>query len=174
MSRPGIVGMRGPMVIRLRPRIRSSTSLLSSTRPSPPPRPPFVSPLTLSPYHGRPSPAHQVFYLPNYLLAEKTIVNIQRSAHQWHEFFIQVRPRLPSYPYPSSFSPQNCRLLGAEKQSRYLSGTRVVGLPGTWLGLRMFWVLGGADDFRQSGRSESVLSSRMSNDLLNVFHPGFS
>ncbi|CAM9436626.1 unnamed protein product [Scytosiphon promiscuus] len=32
----------------------------------------------------------QVFYMPNHLLASKTIVNIQRSAHQWHEFMIQV------------------------------------------------------------------------------------
>lgn len=33
----------------------------------------------------------QVFYMPNHLLATKTIVNIQRTAHQWHEFMIQVR-----------------------------------------------------------------------------------
>ncbi|CAN0448481.1 unnamed protein product [Ectocarpus sp. 12 AP-2014] len=32
----------------------------------------------------------QVFYMPNHLLATKTIVNIQRTAHQWHEFMIQV------------------------------------------------------------------------------------
>ncbi|CAN0429101.1 unnamed protein product, partial [Laminaria digitata] len=29
-----------------------------------------------------------VFHMPNHLLATKTIVNIQRSGHQWHEFFI--------------------------------------------------------------------------------------
>lgn len=28
--------------------------------------------------------------MPNHLLATKTIVNIQRTAHQWHEFMIQV------------------------------------------------------------------------------------
>ncbi|CAB1096522.1 unnamed protein product [Ectocarpus sp. CCAP 1310/34] len=32
----------------------------------------------------------QIFYIPNHLLAEKTIVNIQRTAHQWHEFYIHV------------------------------------------------------------------------------------
>ncbi|CAM9227878.1 unnamed protein product, partial [Laminaria digitata] len=31
----------------------------------------------------------QLFYMPNHLLATKTIVNIRRTAHQWHEFFIQ-------------------------------------------------------------------------------------
>ena len=35
MLRPGIVGMRGSMVIRLWPRMRSSTPLLSSTPPPP-------------------------------------------------------------------------------------------------------------------------------------------
>ena len=45
MLRPGDVGMRGSMVIRLRPCVRSSTSLLSSTPPplplhSPSPPPP--------------------------------------------------------------------------------------------------------------------------------------
>ena len=39
MLRPGIVGKRGSMVIRLRPCLRSSTSLLSSTPPLPPRRP---------------------------------------------------------------------------------------------------------------------------------------
>ncbi|CAM9307657.1 unnamed protein product [Choristocarpus tenellus] len=33
----------------------------------------------------------QLFYIPNQVLAGKTIVNIQRSAHQWHQFLIQVR-----------------------------------------------------------------------------------
>lgn len=32
----------------------------------------------------------QIFYIPNHLLATKTIVNIQRTADQWHEFRIQV------------------------------------------------------------------------------------
>ncbi|CBJ26369.1 Small Conductance Mechanosensitive Ion channel [Ectocarpus siliculosus] len=32
----------------------------------------------------------QIFYIPNHLLADKTIVNIQRTAHQWHEFYIHV------------------------------------------------------------------------------------
>ncbi|CAM9538462.1 unnamed protein product [Ectocarpus fasciculatus] len=32
----------------------------------------------------------QIFYIPNHLLADKTIVNIQRTAHQWHEFYVHV------------------------------------------------------------------------------------
>ncbi|CAM9410579.1 unnamed protein product [Ectocarpus sp. 8 AP-2014] len=32
----------------------------------------------------------QIFYIPNHLLADKTIVNVQRTAHQWHEFYIHV------------------------------------------------------------------------------------
>lgn len=32
----------------------------------------------------------QVFFIPNHVLKSKTIVNIQRSAHQWHEFYIHV------------------------------------------------------------------------------------
>lgn len=32
----------------------------------------------------------KVFYIPNHLLASMTIVNIQRTAHQWHEFWIHV------------------------------------------------------------------------------------
>eukprot|EP00903_Cladosiphon_okamuranus_P016946 g15621.t1 len=38
----------------------------------------------------------QVFYMPNHLLAAKTIVNIQRTAHQWHEFMIQVAADTPA------------------------------------------------------------------------------
>eukprot|EP00752_Nemacystus_decipiens_P002553 g2394.t1 len=38
----------------------------------------------------------QVFYMPNHLLATKTIVNIQRTAHQWHEFMIQVAANTPT------------------------------------------------------------------------------
>ena len=43
MLRPAIVGMRGSMVIRLRPCMRSSASLLSSTLPPPTTRIPWVS-----------------------------------------------------------------------------------------------------------------------------------
>ncbi|CAN0393692.1 unnamed protein product, partial [Discosporangium mesarthrocarpum] len=32
----------------------------------------------------------QLFYIPNQVLASKTIANIQRSSHQWHEFYIHV------------------------------------------------------------------------------------
>eukprot|EP00903_Cladosiphon_okamuranus_P016945 g15620.t1 len=38
----------------------------------------------------------QIFYIPNHLLATKTIVNIQRTADQWHEFRIQVAANTPS------------------------------------------------------------------------------
>lgn len=38
----------------------------------------------------------QVFYVPNYVLAKNTIINIQRSDNQWHEFFIQVAANTPS------------------------------------------------------------------------------
>ncbi|CAM9436554.1 unnamed protein product [Scytosiphon promiscuus] len=38
----------------------------------------------------------QIFYIPNHLLATKTIVNIQRTADQWHEFFIHVSVSTPS------------------------------------------------------------------------------
>ncbi|CAM9445900.1 unnamed protein product, partial [Ectocarpus sp. 13 AM-2016] len=39
----------------------------------------------------------QIFYIPNHLLAEKTIVNIQRTAHQWHEFYIHVAAATSSH-----------------------------------------------------------------------------
>ncbi|CAM9937321.1 unnamed protein product [Discosporangium mesarthrocarpum] len=32
----------------------------------------------------------QLYYIPNQVLATTTIVNIQRTGHQWHEFHIQV------------------------------------------------------------------------------------
>ncbi|CAM9235683.1 unnamed protein product [Discosporangium mesarthrocarpum] len=38
----------------------------------------------------------QLFYIPNQKLATKTIVNVQRSAHQWHEFRIHVSVSTPS------------------------------------------------------------------------------
>ncbi|CAM9233874.1 unnamed protein product [Phaeothamnion confervicola] len=32
----------------------------------------------------------QTFYIPNAILSTRTAINVQRSGHQWHEFFIQV------------------------------------------------------------------------------------
>jgi hypothetical protein len=30
------------------------------------------------------------------VLAKRTVINIQRSSHQWHEFFIQIAANTPS------------------------------------------------------------------------------
>jgi small-conductance mechanosensitive channel len=38
----------------------------------------------------------QIYYLPNHVLAKRTVINIQRSSHQWHEFFIQIAANTPS------------------------------------------------------------------------------
>ena len=37
----------------------------------------------------------RIYYLPNSVLAKRTVINIQRSSHQWHEFFIQVAANTP-------------------------------------------------------------------------------
>ncbi|CAM9328231.1 unnamed protein product [Pylaiella littoralis] len=61
----------------------------------------------------------QIFYMPNHLLATKTIVNIQRTADQWHEFMIQVA---------ASTSPDKLKALHKALQSFAESKNKSEGL----------------------------------------------
>lgn len=74
---------------------RKQASALRGTRDTAPPtaRSLFLLVLLVPLLLPPPPRRDKIFYMPNHLLAEKTIVNIQRTADQWHEFWIQVRQR---------------------------------------------------------------------------------